>query len=291
MNEFPGLTSMHMIMHRAHNRLATQLKELNPRWTDEKLFQEGRRIVSALLQHISYDSFLPIVLGKQGMIKHGLTDMYSYSANINPDIYNSFATAAYRFGHSMVTRKFRTFSNPHQLIDEMYFRPQFLISNEGKGVNDILLGIATQPCQKADKYFSTGVSDHLFQDSTNSGSSFDLVARNIQRGRDHGLPSYTKFYKLANRKSRSLRSSFVDGFDWGTFFNSQFTTFPDFFNLRPSQALSKRSARRTKRHPFWSWNHLFGNRRHIRTTSRLSPRHSRRAGEAILTKKCLSIYR
>ena len=49
-SEMPGLTSMHTLFVREHNRLATQLKSLNPRWNGEKLYQESRKIVGAMVQ-------------------------------------------------------------------------------------------------------------------------------------------------------------------------------------------------------------------------------------------------
>lgn len=49
-SEMPELTSMHTLFVREHNRLATQLKRLNPRWNGEKLYQEARKIVGAMVQ-------------------------------------------------------------------------------------------------------------------------------------------------------------------------------------------------------------------------------------------------
>jgi hypothetical protein len=46
----PELTSMHTLFVREHNRLATQLKRLNPRWNGERLYQEARKIVGAMVQ-------------------------------------------------------------------------------------------------------------------------------------------------------------------------------------------------------------------------------------------------
>lgn len=72
MNEQLVLTCMHTLMAREHNRIAKTLIQINPHWDDETLYQEARRIVIALIQHITYNEFLPILLGKDVMEKFGL---------------------------------------------------------------------------------------------------------------------------------------------------------------------------------------------------------------------------
>ena len=66
-NEHPSLVAMHTLWVRQHNRLARELAELNPHWNDEQIFQETRRIVGAQIQHITYNEFLPVMLGKEAI--------------------------------------------------------------------------------------------------------------------------------------------------------------------------------------------------------------------------------
>lgn len=56
---------MHLIMARQHNAIATQLSAINPDWDDDIIFEETRKIFAAQMQHITYNEFLPILLGKK----------------------------------------------------------------------------------------------------------------------------------------------------------------------------------------------------------------------------------
>lgn len=54
---------MHTIWVREHNRIADQLKLLSPGKSDEEYFQNARRIVIAEMQHITYNEYLPVMIG------------------------------------------------------------------------------------------------------------------------------------------------------------------------------------------------------------------------------------
>ena len=64
-NEQIGLTVLHTAWMREHNRIANTLNDLNKHWDNERVYQETRRIVIAQLQHITYNEFVPLMLGKR----------------------------------------------------------------------------------------------------------------------------------------------------------------------------------------------------------------------------------
>ena len=84
-NEQVGLTAMHTVWVREHNRIATHLAGINPHWHEERAYQETRRIVGAMMQHIIYNELLPVILGPVITRKFGLSlndDGYYYSKHL-----------------------------------------------------------------------------------------------------------------------------------------------------------------------------------------------------------------
>lgn len=56
---------MHTVWMREHNRIANTLADLNKHWDDTRVYEESRKIVIAQVQHITYNEFVPLLLGIQ----------------------------------------------------------------------------------------------------------------------------------------------------------------------------------------------------------------------------------
>ena len=91
---------MHTIWFREHNRIATELRSLNPEWEGDRIYHESRKIVGAMMQHITFEHWLPLVLGDDGVRELG--DYAGYDVAVNSGVSNAFATAAFRFGHTLI---------------------------------------------------------------------------------------------------------------------------------------------------------------------------------------------
>ena len=186
-NENIGLASMHTLWVREHNRLADELAQQHPKWSDEQVYQEARKTNVAQMQAITYNEFLPELLGDKGLPKYT-----GYKSNVNPEIDNAFATAAFRLGHTMLSSNLLRLDESGQEIPEgnvalrdAFFRPDKV---QEAGIDPILRGAASQTAQAVDPMIVDDVRNFLFGQPGEGG--LDLASLNIQRGRDHGLAGY-----------------------------------------------------------------------------------------------------
>ncbi|XP_046806470.1 uncharacterized protein LOC111676439 [Lucilia cuprina] len=196
--EQPGLLALHHVWVHEHNHIATKLSEMNLHWSDEKIYQETRRIIGAMFQHITYREFLPIVLGREvvkvfdlELLNSGYYEGYDYKTN--PTVANAFAAAAFRFGHSLVQNSYMRCDRFHNVINNnVSLHEEFQRGDIGSvgSLHRLLRGMATQRALKRDEFITPELTNHLFQ-TPGFPFGLDLAAINIQRGRDHGIPPYT----------------------------------------------------------------------------------------------------
>jgi hypothetical protein len=236
-NENLALTSLQTLFAREHNRIADQLPASLP---PDQRFQIARRVVGAEIERITYEQFLPS-LGIR------LDRYRGYDRKVDPTIANEFATVAFRahsqvHGEFEPTVPAGTYSDS-QL--EAFRKIGIGIENNADGtvtlviplgvtfgnpdlVGQVGLGPALQSLgereYRNDEMIDDSLRSVLFQvpkpnitDPSVCGEPApnpdcfsdvsDLGADDIQRGRDHGMPSYND---LRSAYGLSRARSFTD---------------------------------------------------------------------------------
>lgn len=187
-NENVALTVMHTVFVNEHNYWAGRLSAKYPDWSDEEIFQGARAVIEAICQKITYDEFLPRLLG-DGAVPASADD-----DDLVADIANAFSAAAFRFGHSMVApfqariEEDGAASAAGNLpVREAFFDNTAITE---AGIGSLLRGISETVAQELDIKLIDDLNFFLADPAGTVG--FSLAALNIVRGRDHGLPSYVE---------------------------------------------------------------------------------------------------
>ena len=180
---------------REHNKIAKLLQINNPSWTSQKVFDEARRFVGAELQHIVYGEFLPKILHNEFMNVFDLNPKSSgtfggYNKYVKGMIRSGFATAAFRFGHTLLRKNFFFDSTSH-LLHTQFNNPNLV--HEPQGIEGCTRGLYERRSQGIDELLTSEVTNKLFETPGIKFSGGDFAAFNIQRGRDHGIPPYSKW--------------------------------------------------------------------------------------------------
>ncbi len=185
-NEQPVLTALHTLFVREHNRLCNELAVTNPTWTDEQLYQHARRMVVGFIQVIAFEEWLP-ALGIH------LDPYTGYDDSLSPNIMNVFSAAAFRLGHSLINGEIlrlgpngEAFQLGNIQLRDAFFNARVL-QDEG-GIEPLLRGLAAQRQQTLDAKVIHDLRNFLFGPPGAGG--LDLVAININRGRERGLADY-----------------------------------------------------------------------------------------------------
>eukprot|EP01125_Pyxidicula_operculata_P009616 TRINITY_DN3159_c0_g1_i1.p1 TRINITY_DN3159_c0_g1~~TRINITY_DN3159_c0_g1_i1.p1 ORF type:complete len:1062 (+),score=228.76 TRINITY_DN3159_c0_g1_i1:36-3221(+) len=206
-NENPVLTCFHTVFVREHNRLCDKFKDIIP--DEEERFQTARKWVIAFLQHITFDEYVVSTLGEP------LESWTAYNSSIDPTVDSFFATAGFRYGHTEIASNIPLYDPKTSVkvgdlpIIENFFNPTYI---SGNGIEQLLSGIGRTLQNKIDPYYVQDLRNFLFgRNPANTSESnvqygTDLAARNIQRGRDHGIPRYNdmrEYFGLGRKQSFS----------------------------------------------------------------------------------------
>ncbi|MFC0112828.1 peroxidase family protein [Kibdelosporangium aridum] len=202
-NENTGLLAVQTLFAREHNRIVDRLPKSLP---EEVKFQIARRVVIATQQYITYNEFLP-TLGVHLKPYHG------YKPDVNATLGNEFATVGYRGAHSMIHDDIRlkvpaSRYTPAQLdalrtkgavvklvgdtveltmtAAEAPFNPDLF---EELRLGPVLQGLGRYPAAASDEQMGELIRSIPFS-VPGTTIIFDITAVDIERGRDHGMPTY-----------------------------------------------------------------------------------------------------
>lgn len=193
-NENPVLLSLHTLFVREHNRRVAELRRAHGAHQDaDFLYQQARAWVIALLQHITYDEYLPALLGPDAIPPYR-----GMQTDATPGQELAFVSALFRFGHSQIGPNVHidTGATAYEIpLEETFFRTNMVIDNYG--IDAILVGASKHAAQQVDAFVVPALRNLLFNNGSSAAAGpgeglggTDLVSLNIERGRHHGLPPY-----------------------------------------------------------------------------------------------------
>jgi peroxidase len=182
--ENPDLTSLDVLFVREHNYWVGQLRTEDPSLSGDQLYDMARAITTAEYQNIVYSEFLPSLLGPST-----LTPYQGYDPNVSPQIFEEFSTAAYRFGHSIISPTETKIAN-----DGLVLEQQDLVAASSESTSDyatnggadgLLRNLAQDYSQQEGATINSDLRNML--NANPPGDQGDLAAIDILRERDLGI--------------------------------------------------------------------------------------------------------
>jgi peroxidase len=182
--ENPDLTSLDVLFVREHNYWVGQLHAEDPSLTGDQLYSMARAITTAEYQNIVYTEFLPHLLGA-----NVLTPYQGYNSSVSPQIFEEFSTAAYRFGHSIISPTETKIANDGLVLEQTDL---VAASAEppsaypyGGGADALLRNLAQDYSQQEGATINDDLRNML--NANPPGDVGDLAAIDILRERDLGI--------------------------------------------------------------------------------------------------------
>ncbi|KNC97817.1 uncharacterized protein SPPG_06812 [Spizellomyces punctatus DAOM BR117] len=178
-NTSPMLQCLYIIFMREHNRYVDELVRNGTKANDEQLFQLGRQHVIALIQHISYYEYIPVLFGAN------LLTNPAYNRALDPAMEALFSTVAFRYGHMEVTSTQIMLKDgkptEFNLVD-VFYNIQPVLQH---GIFPFFAGMTKRSQLIPKLYVVPELRNVLF-----GNRPMDLFAIDIQRSREFGSPLY-----------------------------------------------------------------------------------------------------
>lgn len=233
-NENVALLSVQTLFAREHDRIVAALPSYLP---EEEKFQIARRVVGAEIQFITYDEFLPAL----GVV---LDPYHGYDPAVDAGVSNEFATVGYRahsMVHGQFDVRFRPGRYSTAQLDAFRAQGVGMRKEDGRpslqisltvafgnpdllsqvGLGRLLRSLGQERQYRNDEQIDNALRSVLFQvpspgmaNPSACGQPVvqpgcftgvqDLGAIDIERGRDHGIPSYNELrrtYGLSAKRS------------------------------------------------------------------------------------------
>ncbi|RYJ01587.1 MAG: hypothetical protein EON47_10260, partial [Acetobacteraceae bacterium] len=181
--ENPSLTALQTIFVREHNYQVDRLAAADPSLTGDQLYDLARAIVTAEIAHITYNEFLPKLLGADALPAYT-----GYDETVDATLSVEFTGAAYRWGHSTVSAETErkdeqgNVTGPALTLRDTFFLTPEAFAADG-GADGFLRHLGSDRSQAMDARIVEDLRSFLFDPPVGQ----DLAAINIQRGRDLGL--------------------------------------------------------------------------------------------------------
>lgn len=232
-NEQMALTSVQTLFAREHNRIVAALPSS---LSQQDRFQLARAVVIAEIQYITYNEFLPAI----GV---SLPSYQGYNPFVDPATSHEFASVGYR-AHSFIHGEVETETNVSRYSQAtlnalraqgvevtvdgadveiaipdniLFFNPDLL---ELVQLGPIMTGITGEADYRNDEMIDNQLRSVLFRIPTSTNPEcldgpeiqecfsgvVDLGAIDMQRGRDHGMPTYNQ---MRNSYGLSSKTSFT----------------------------------------------------------------------------------
>ncbi len=186
-NENPELAAVTILFMREHNFWVGELKNQNPGWNGEQLYQMARAITIAEYQNVIYQEYLPVLVGA------AVGSYGGYKDQVNPQVTQEFSTVAFRVGHSQVSETQSGIDNRGNVVFTQSLADAFFNTAEQtlqNGIDPLLRNVTAEFSQATDPYTVPVLRNLLFAPLPGGNvDQVDLIAIDIQRERDAGAAS------------------------------------------------------------------------------------------------------